>query len=87
MVRTINVKADIPANRELDLHITLPADVPQGPADIVLVVASTAGSEFLKAGDLLDSDLFGMWRDRSDILDSIDFARTLRIEGWKRSAS
>ncbi len=59
MVRILNLKADIPANRELDLHITLPADVPLGPAEIALVVSSTAASKSATLGDLLDSEFFG----------------------------
>jgi hypothetical protein len=35
MVRTVNLNANIPANREI--HIVLPADVPEGPAEIVFV--------------------------------------------------
>ena len=86
MVRTLNVKADIPANRELDLHIVLPSDVPLGPAEIVLVVSSAEAAKSSTLGDLLNSEFFGMWRDRTDIPNSIDFARELRSEGWKRSA-
>ena len=85
MVRTLNVKADVPASRELDLHITLPSDVPLGPAEIALVVSSSATPNLSTLGDLLNSEFFGMWRDRTDIPDSIDFARELRYQGWKRS--
>ncbi len=86
MVRTLNLKADIPANRELHLHITLPADVPLEPAEIALVVSSPVVSKQATLGDLLDSEFFGMWRDRTDIVDSIDFAREIRSQSWKRSA-
>jgi hypothetical protein len=86
MVRTLNLKADVPANREFDLHITLPADVPMGTAEIVLVVSSPVESKSATLGDLLDSEFFGMWRDRTDIADSIDFARFLRSQSWKRSS-
>ena len=86
MVRTLNVKADIPANRELDLHITIPTDIPLGPADIVLVVSSSAAPKSSTLGDLLSPEFFGLWRDRTDIPSSIDFARELRSQGWKRSA-
>lgn len=86
MVRTLNVKADIPANRELDLHLTIPSDVPLGPVEIVLVLSSSVASNPSTLGDLLNSEFFGMWRDRTDIPNSIDFARELRLEGWKRSA-
>ena len=84
MVRTVNINADITANREL--HITLPADIPLGPAEIVVVVSSSTTSVASKLGDLLNSEFFGMWRDRTDIKDGSEFARDLRSQGWKRSA-
>ena len=84
MVKTLNLTAEIPSNREL--RITLPADVPTGPAEIVVVVSSPAGSSARTLGDLASSEFFGMWRDRPDITDSSEFARQLRSEGWKRSA-
>lgn len=84
MVKTVNLKADIPATREL--HITLPADIPTGPAEIVLVVSSEAHAGGSTLGELAESKFFGMWRDRSDIADNSNFARDLRSEGWKRSA-
>ena len=84
MVRTMNLNADIPADREL--HITLPADVPVGPAEIVLVVSSSSSSAPSTLGKLADSEFFGMWHDRADISDSSEFARDLRSQGWKRIA-
>ena len=43
----------------------------------------------LSAKDLLDvlrkSGLVGMWKNRSDIADSTDFARCLRIDAERRS--
>ena len=84
MVKTVNLNANIAPNREL--HITLPADVPTGPAEIVLVVSSSAHLTDSTLGELADSEFFGMWQDRPDITDSAQFARDLRSEGWKRSA-
>jgi len=84
MVRTVNLNTEIPADRKL--HISLPPDVPPGPAEIVLVVSSSADSAPSTLGELLDSEFFGMWRDRADITDSFEFARDLRSRGWKRSA-
>ena len=84
MVKTLNFKANVTGNREL--HITLPADVPLGPAEIVLVVSSSAPSTPPTLGGFLNSEFFGMWRDRTDITDSSEFARDLRSQGWKRSA-
>jgi hypothetical protein len=84
MIRTLNLTAEIPASREL--HINLPADVPEGPAEIVLVVSPSKEPRVPTFADLRDSEFFGMWRDRADIRDSIDFARDLRSEGWKHPA-
>jgi hypothetical protein len=84
MVKTINLTTEVPPNREV--HITLPTDVPLGPAEIVIVVASRAAASARTLGDLLRSEFFGMWRDRPDIGDSVEFARRLRAEAWSRAA-
>ena len=83
MVRTINLKVDVPSDRKV--LITLPDDVPTGPADIVVVVAPHKTSAGHTLGDLARSEFFGMWRDRTDIDDDGEFARRLRKEAWKRS--
>ena len=80
MVKTLSLKTEIPENREV--HITLPNDVPVGPAELVLVVSTPAYSGDSTLGALARSEFFGVWKDRSDITDS--FAQTLRSEGWKR---
>ncbi len=84
MVKTITLSTNVPPNREV--HLVLPDDVPLGPAEIVVVVASKASAALHTLGDLMGSEFFGMWRDRSDIDDSADFARRLRIEAWGRTA-
>ncbi len=84
MVTTLNLTTEIPSNREL--HITLPGDVPTGPADIVIVVASQNPPAVRTLGDLLNSEFFGMWRDRDDVGDSVEYARRLRTEAWSRPA-
>ena len=83
MVKTVNLSAEIPLSRELH---TLPADVPAGPAEIVVVVSSTAQAGGSTWGELANSEFFGMWRNRPDIADSFRFAQDLRSRGWKRSA-
>jgi len=80
MVRTVTLNADIPASREL--RIKLPADVPTGSAAIVITVSSAGSSTSSTFDDLLKSEFLGMWRDRTDIEDSGEFARKLRSEGW-----
>lgn len=84
MVKTVTLNTDIPPSREL--RVTLPADVPTGSAAIQITVRSPASSASATFGDLLNSEFFGMWRDRADIHDSVDFAGKLRSEGWSRPA-
>jgi hypothetical protein len=82
MVRTINLTTDVPADHQV--RITLPNDVPIGPAEMVIVVASRVATEFT-LGDLARSPFFGMWQNRTDISDSVEFARHLRAEAWSRT--
>jgi hypothetical protein len=84
MVKTVTLNTEIPANREL--RITLPEDVPTGSAAIIVTVYFPGPSTAPTFGDLLSSEFFGMWRDRADIEDTLEFAGKLRSMGWKRSA-
>jgi hypothetical protein len=53
---------------------------------MVLVIAPEAPAEKgLTAGDLLRSPLCGVWKDRTDIGDSVEFARSLRARAEQRS--
>jgi hypothetical protein len=83
VVRTVNLSTDIPLSREL--HITLPPDVPVGPAEIVVVVSPGGSERCLTLGELATSEFFGLWKERDDVSDSLLFAQTLRAEAWKRS--
>ncbi len=84
MVKTINLTVNVSPEREI--HITLPRDVPLGLADIAVVIAPHTEPTHSTFGDLLNSEFFGMWRDRTDIGDSAEFAKRLREEAWSRSA-
>lgn len=85
MIRTLRLHVKILPQREL--HIKVPENVPTGPAEIVVVIASPeappepAGT----AGDMLRSSLFGLWADRDDIEDPISYARHLRSLAEQRS--
>jgi hypothetical protein len=81
MIKTINLTTDVPPNHEV--RLTLPSDVPTGPAEIVVTITSRTDDAAHTLGELLHSEFFGMWRDRTDITDSAEFARRLRIEAWK----
>ncbi len=84
MRRSITLRTEIPPSREL--RITLPDDVPTGTASIVIRFAPSTTSTAVTFGDLLNSEFFGVWRDRTDIPDSVGFARDLRSKSWKRPA-
>lgn len=78
-MKTVTCKVVIPANRQL--HITIPEEIPPGPAEVVLVIVpETPSARGLTAGDLLRSPLCGIWKDRANIGDSIEYARTLRAK-------
>jgi hypothetical protein len=83
-MKTVACKVNIPTDRQL--HISLPEDIPPGPAEMVLVIAPEAPPEKGgTAGDLLRSPLCGIWKDRVDIGDSVEYARRLRAEAERRS--
>ncbi len=83
MTRTLQLKTRIPDSREV--MIRLPQDIPSGDARILVEIISEAPSQERTLRDLGRSEYFGMWRDRSDIPDSVEFARELRETAWSRS--
>jgi hypothetical protein len=83
-LKTITCKVLIPTDRQL--KITVPEDVPPGPAEVVVVIVPEAVAEKGgTAGDLLRSSLFGLWKDRTDIGDSVEYARKLRAKAEQRA--
>jgi hypothetical protein len=82
-MKTIACKVVIPIDRQL--KITIPEDVPPGPAEVVVVIVPEAAAEKGgTAGVLLRSPLFGLWKDRTDIGDSVEYARKLRAKAEQR---
>ena len=82
-MKTITCKVVIPIDRQL--KISAPEDVPPGPAEVVVVIVPEAMAEKGgTAGDLLRSPLFGLWKDRTDIGYSVDYARKLRAKAERR---
>jgi hypothetical protein len=83
-MKTIACKVVIPSDRQL--HLAVPEDIPPGPAEVVLVIApDLQPKKGLTAGDLLRSPLCGIWKDHTDIGDSLAYARQLRTEAERRS--
>jgi hypothetical protein len=64
------------------LQITLPPGMPAGEVEVEIHLPEY---EYKPIGDLLDTPLIGMWADREDIKDNIEFADELRRRASRRS--
>jgi hypothetical protein len=55
-------------------------------AEVIVLVEpeQTHTEKFMTGADLLESDLVGMWSQRKDIDDSLEFARQLRKKAENR---
>ena len=83
MTHTLRLDATVPDDRRVTF--TLPDDVPTGDAEMVLVVVPKVERKRSSGQDILDSELFGMWQNRTDIGDSVEYAREQRERAWKRA--
>jgi len=82
-MKTLTCKVVIQSDRQLPIPV--PEDVPPGPAEVVVVIVpETTPEKGVTAGDLLRSPLFGIWKERSDLGDSIEYARALRAKAEQR---
>ncbi len=84
MIRTINLTMDVRPDQPLSINI--PGDVPAGVANVTVIIAprERENTNSRTLNELLTSGLIGMWRDRSDIYDSVTYARELRDRAWTR---
>jgi hypothetical protein len=85
-VKTVSIKTTIPADHRLVVEV--PPEIPAGPAEVVVTaLAPGEAGPAWTLGDLLGSGLVGLWSDRKDIQDSVEFARALRkaAEGRRRA--
>jgi hypothetical protein len=75
-MKSATIKTIVPTDHRLVVQV--PEEVPAGPAEVVVrsVEAPSVGRG--TGADLLASGLFGIWENRSDITDSLEFARELR---------
>lgn len=76
----VTVKGVITEDRHL--RVEVPDDFPSGPVEVEIRQSEIQG---VSLGDLLNSDLVGMWEDRTDIEDSVEFARNLRRRASRRN--
>jgi hypothetical protein len=81
-MKTIACKVVIPVDRQL--KIPIPEEVPPGPAKVVVIVPEAVAEKGGTAGDLPRSSLCGRWKDRTDIEDSVEYARKLRAKAERR---
>jgi len=82
-MKSATIRATIPADHRLVVEV--PEHVPAGPAEIVVRPVEPGGTERGTAADLLASGLFGIWKDRTDIRHSSQFARELRQRAEQRT--
>jgi hypothetical protein len=66
---------------EGELQIVLPDNLPPGPVEVEIRQPEVQG---ITLGELLDSGLVSIWESRTDIEDSVDFARQLRRRASRR---
>ncbi len=85
MLKTLALQTEISPEREL--RIKVPEEVPLGPVELVVVISSQEPSfePTGTAGDMLRSQLFGLWASRDDIDDSAAYARFLRAQAEQRT--
>ncbi len=75
---------EIEITQSREIHIKLPTNVPIGPATLSIHVSEEKNKKRKTLGDLLRSEFFGMWQQRSDITDGVTFAHHLRQTAWRR---
>lgn len=68
---------------EGELEVKLPPDLPPGPVEIELRQPQVQG---VTLDELLNSGLVGLWENRTDIDDSVEFARSLRRRAFRPNA-
>jgi hypothetical protein len=83
MTHTVTFTTDIPPTREL--LVRFPESVPIESAEISIRVCPRQEGMRHILGDFQASEYCGMWKDREDIEDSVEFAHDLRLNAWRRS--
>ena len=82
-MKTVSIKMTIPEDHRLVVEV--PSDIPAGPAEVVVTaLAPEESAHVWTLGDLLTSGLVGLWEGRTDITDSLAYARSLRQAAERR---
>ena len=86
-MQAIRLKRTIQKSGEL--HLTNLSVVEGEHVELLLLFTSTTKTtkrkKRLTARQLLNSNLMGMWQDRADITDSVEYAHKLREQAQRRS--
>lgn len=81
-MEAIRVQQTIRKSGELTIR-NLPVQKGQ-QVEVLLLFTPSAKRPRLTARQLLSSDLIGLWKDRTDITDSVAYARQLREQAQRR---
>jgi len=68
------------------VEVGSPELTPGASAEVIVLVDAPAPQRVMTAASLLDSGLAGLWEDRTEITDSVEFARQLRRQAERREA-
>jgi hypothetical protein len=79
-MKTIRLHQTLEQDGELNVH-----GLPYLKGQSVELIIRPQESKGMRVADLLKSDIVGMWTDRTDIEDSVAFARRLREQVSHRS--
>jgi len=82
-MEALRFQQTIQKNGELHL-VNLPVVEGQQVELLLLFPSKVKRKKRLTAQQLLDSDLIGLWEDRTDIADSVVYARQLREQAQRR---
>lgn len=82
-MKSATIRTVVPPDRRLVVEV--PEEVPSGPVEVTVRALEGQTAAATTAGDLLASGLFGIWKDRTDIRDTGDFARQLRRRAEQRT--
>lgn len=82
MSKTLTLHGEIRPDHTLT--VTLPDDLPVGPAKITVTVEAEDSSMIRTLGELANSDFFGMFADRDDLPKTNEEFREWRRKLWER---
>ncbi len=81
-MKSATIKTIVPPDHRLVVEV--PEEVPAGPAEVIVRSVDVPSVARGTAADLLASGLFGIWKNRTDITDSLEFAKELRRRAEQR---